>query len=96
MTRLMTTLMTTLLRTVFVALFSVLALAPAEAQEGESVPIYRITVVARTIKAINYRHRSGSTTVEFRGTALMPDARGVADVQSKQGAIRVDAEMKHL
>ena len=86
----------TLFRTVFLALFSVLALAPAEAQENESVPIYHITVVARTIKAINYRHRSGSTKVEFRGTSLMPDARGLADVQSKQGAIHVDAELKHL
>jgi outer membrane protein OmpA-like peptidoglycan-associated protein len=68
----------------------------AGVQDTEHVPIYRITVVARTIKAINYRHRSGSTKVEFRGTSLMPDARGTADVQSKQGAIHVDAEMNHL
>ena len=26
-----------------------------------SMPIYRVTVVARTTKAINYNHRSGST-----------------------------------
>ena len=26
-----------------------------------SIPIYRVTVVARTMKAINYNHRSGST-----------------------------------
>jgi outer membrane protein OmpA-like peptidoglycan-associated protein len=67
-----------------------------QVQRTEHVPIYRITVVARTIKAINYRHRSGSTKVEFKGTSLMPDARGMADVQSKQGAIHVDAEMKDL
>src|SRR5690348_4800551 len=52
-----------------------------------SVPVYRITVVGRTIKAINYRHRSGSTKVDFRGTSLMPEARGKADVASKQGTI---------
>ena len=50
-------------------------------------PIYRITVVARTTKAINYHHRSGSTRIGFRGTALMPDARGEAKVESKQGVI---------
>jgi len=100
--------MRTLFRIVLVALFSIAAFVQAGAQEQtsvqdqtnaqstEHVPIYRITVVARTIKAINYRHRSGSTKVEFKGTSLMPDARGTADVQSKQGVIHVDAEMNHM
>jgi outer membrane protein OmpA-like peptidoglycan-associated protein len=61
-----------------------------------SVPIYRVTVVARTTKAINYRHRSGSTPVDFRGTALMPDAKGEAVVNSKQGRIEIDARMERL
>jgi outer membrane protein OmpA-like peptidoglycan-associated protein len=61
-----------------------------------SVPIYRVTVVARTIKAINYRHRSGSTKVDFRGTSLMPEASGNAEVASKQGTIDVDSEFKHM
>src|SRR3979409_2198468 len=61
-----------------------------------SVPIYRVTVVARTTKAINYHHRSGSTNIDFRGTALMPEARGEAKVESKQGAIKVDASMEKM
>jgi outer membrane protein OmpA-like peptidoglycan-associated protein len=61
-----------------------------------SVPIYRVTVVGRTTPAINYRHRSGSTKVDFRGTALMPRARGLAVVDSKQGRIQIDARMQHL
>jgi outer membrane protein OmpA-like peptidoglycan-associated protein len=61
-----------------------------------ATPIYRITVVARTTKAINYHHRSGSTKIGFRGTALMPDARGEAKVESKQGVIKIDAEMERL
>ena len=61
-----------------------------------SVPIYRVTVVARTMKAINYNHRSGSTRIDFRGTTLMPAARGEAKVQSKQGVIKIDAEMQKL
>jgi outer membrane protein OmpA-like peptidoglycan-associated protein len=60
------------------------------------VPVYRVTVVDRTTKAINYRHRSGSTPVDFRGTSLLPDARGEAIVNSKQGRIEIDARMEHL
>jgi len=59
-------------------------------------PVYRITVVARTTKAINYNHRSGSTEIGFRGTALLPDARGEAKVESRQGVIRIDARMDRL
>lgn len=65
-------------------------------ENGASTPIYRITVVARTTKAINYNHRSGSTKIGFRGTALMPEARGEAKVQSEQGVIKIDAEMEKL
>src|ERR1700687_4594579 len=61
-----------------------------------SVPIFRVTVVERTTKAINYRHRSGSTPIEFRGTPLMPEAKGEADVNSKQGRIEINAKMEHL
>jgi outer membrane protein OmpA-like peptidoglycan-associated protein len=65
------------------------------AQSG-SMPIYRVTVVARTMKAINYNHRSGPTRIDFRGTALLPDARGEATVESKQGVIKIDARMEKL
>jgi len=67
------------------------------AQTGTgSMPIYRVTVVARTMKAINYNHRSGATRIDFRGTALLPDARGEASVESKQGVIKIDARMEKL
>ena len=61
-----------------------------------SMPIYRVTVVARTTKAINYNHRSGSTKIDFRGTPLLPEARGDARVESKQGVIKIDARMEKL
>src|SRR5713101_5352650 len=61
-----------------------------------SVPIYRVTVVARTTKAINYNHRSGPTNIDFRGTALMPEARGKAKVESKQGVIKIDVQMEKM
>src|SRR5579872_6335554 len=63
---------------------------------GEPAPIYRVTVVARTMKAINYHHRSGATNIDFRGTVLMPQARGEAKVESKQGVIKIDADLQKL
>lgn len=64
--------------------------------ESGSMPIYRVTVVARTMKAINYNHRSGPTKIDFRGTALLPEARGEATVESRQGVIKIDARMEKL
>ncbi len=60
------------------------------------VPIFRVTVVSRTTKAINYHHRSGSTMVGLQGTALLPKATGEARVESKQGTIKIDANMSKL
>ena len=61
-----------------------------------SMPIYRVTVTARTAKAINYRHRSGATKIDFRGTELLPKARGEAKVESKQGYIEIEVEFDDL
>ncbi|MGJ5818103.1 OmpA family protein [Paludibaculum fermentans] len=61
-----------------------------------STPIYRVTVTARTAKAINYRHRSGATKIDFRGTELMAKARGEAKVESKQGYIEIEVEFDDL
>ena len=61
------------------------ASATVQQDTAGTTPIYRITVVSRTARAVNYRHRSGATKVDFRGTELLPDARGEAKVESKQG-----------
>jgi outer membrane protein OmpA-like peptidoglycan-associated protein len=66
------------------------------ANAAGAMPIFRVTVVARTTKAINYHHRSGSTMIDFRGTVLMPRARGEAKVESKQGVIKINAQMERL
>ena len=69
-----------------------------EIQRGAENPLYKIVVnvVERTTKAINYRHHSGATKVDFRGTALLPDARGEAKVESKQGYIEIEVEFDAL
>jgi len=71
---------------------------PVKVSTGNAgaIPIYRVTVIARTTKAINYNHRSGPTKIDFRGTALLPEARGEARVESKQGVIKIDARMERL
>jgi outer membrane protein OmpA-like peptidoglycan-associated protein len=67
-----------------------------QVESNQSMPIYRVTVVRRTASAINYRHRGGATKVDFRGTELLPQARGEAKVESKQGYIEVEVEFDNL
>src|SRR5947209_4399940 len=69
-----------------------------QVQRGGDNPIYKITinVVERTTTAINYQHRSGSTTIDFRGTPLLPEAKGEAKVESKQGYIEIEVEFDKL
>jgi len=65
-------------------------------QTGQPMPIFRVTVVSRTTKAINYHHRTGTTHVDFRGTELMPEARGEASVDSRLGSTKVETHLDHL
>jgi outer membrane protein OmpA-like peptidoglycan-associated protein len=60
------------------------------------MPVFRITVTSRSVEAINYRHRSGSSKLDFAGTTLMPSANGVAVVNSKRGSIEIEAEFGDL
>src|SRR5579864_9406133 len=82
--------------TLFILLSCLYATSQTDAQRSNSVPIYRITVVGRTTKSINYSHRSKGTRIDFKGTSLLPEARGNAEVASKKGAIHIDAEFKGL
>src|ERR1700688_1568902 len=59
-------------------------------------PVFRVTVYARTTKAVNYRHRGGSTMVDFRGTDLMPSVGGHAKVDGKAGRLAINVELTHL
>ena len=79
------------------------ALGQAPGQQGDpqrqgrdSTPLYSITLSARTTKAINYRHLSQATKIDFRGTLLQPMARGQAKVESKRGAVRIQAQFEKM
>jgi len=59
-------------------------------------PTFRTNVVSRTTRAVSYRHRSGATKIDFQGTDLMPTAAGQAKVESKRGALEIEAEFSGL
>ena len=66
------------------------------AQPGDPIPTYRVSVVSRTAEAVSYKHRGGSTHVDFQGTDLMPSASGEAKVESKRGVLGIEAEFGNL
>ena len=57
---------------------------------------YRVVVISRSVQAVNYKHRSGASEVNFAGTALLPSANGNAKVRSKRGTMEVEAEFGNL
>jgi outer membrane protein OmpA-like peptidoglycan-associated protein len=59
-------------------------------------PTFRVIVVSRSVQAVNYRHRSGATRIDFAGTDLMPSANGEAKVNSHRGSIEIEAEFGDL
>jgi len=70
--------------------------APAGQGGSQSSPLYRITVVARSTKAINYSHAKGSTPIDFKGTVLMPFAKGEAHVEAKKGVVSISSKFEKL
>jgi len=61
-----------------------------------SQPVFRVEVTSRTISAVNYHNRQGTTKIDFVGTALMPQARGDASVTANTGATRISLHFDHL
>ncbi len=65
----------------------------AAAQNGQGT--YHVTMVPRTILAINYQNRT-KTEIGFQGSPLMPLAKGSATVDGKNGRIAIDARFENL
>src|ERR1700733_9043647 len=74
--------------------------APAQDNEikkqDNGIYIYRVKVVQRDLDAVNYLHRSGSTNIAFKGTTLLPLAKGMAKVTSERGGIHIEARFQGL
>lgn len=62
----------------------------------DQVPTFKVNVIGRTTKAVNYHYHSGGTKVDLSGTDLMPDAKGSARVEVHSGRIGIDATANHL
>src|SRR3984893_18461488 len=58
--------------------------------------MYQVVLVDRTVKAVKYAHRSGSTKIDFEGTNLMASARGEAAVDSHRGAMEIKVEFSDM
>ena len=61
-----------------------------------SEPVFRVEVTSRSVSAVNYHNRQGTTKVDFRGTALMPAATGEASITANTGATRISLHFDHL
>jgi outer membrane protein OmpA-like peptidoglycan-associated protein len=72
------------------------AIAEAPVEELDETPLFTVDTVSKSIRAVNYQHRSGSTKINFVGTALMPAARGEAKVESKRGYVEVEVEFREV
>jgi outer membrane protein OmpA-like peptidoglycan-associated protein len=62
----------------------------------DHTPVFRVSVISRSTEAVNYRHHSGKTSLDFRGTELMPQAKGRATVESRTGRLEINTEVEHL
>ena len=69
---------------------------PVTLEPMAHTPTFRVNVVSRSVQAVNYEHRSGSSKLDFEGTDLMASANGEAKVNSKRGAIEIEAEFGNL
>ena len=59
-------------------------------------PVFYSNVVSRTTKAVDYRHRGGSTKLDLRGTELMPQASGEARVESRTGRLEINTKLEGM
>src|SRR2546423_3715258 len=64
------------------------------AQQQPQTQVINITI-SRSIQTVNYR-AAGSTRIDFRGTALLPQAKGEAKIESKAAAVTVQANFDNL
>jgi outer membrane protein OmpA-like peptidoglycan-associated protein len=70
--------------------------SPAAARRADQTSMYQLVLVDRTVKAVKYAHRSGSTKIDFEGTNLMASARGEARVDSHRGTMEIKVEFSDM
>ena len=81
---------TTLLLFVVLCLSAGTVAAQSQAQPPAS------TVTTRTVKAVGYQVGGGKTKVDLKGSSLMPQANGEAEVEAKAGVTNIEVSIKGL
>jgi hypothetical protein len=59
---------------------------PATPVQRGPQPLYQVTIVSRTTKALNYGYLSAPTRIDFKGTPVLAEAHGEAVVEPKRGS----------
>src|SRR5690349_8272525 len=62
----------------------------------DQTPTFRVNVVERTTQAVDYRDRGGTTTVNIRGTELMPQVTGDVKVSGHTGRLALNVSVRHM
>ena len=68
--------------------------AQSQSNPQSNAPVISINI-QRTIQTVDY-HSKGSTRIDFRGTALMPQAKGGAKIDPKNGSMAINANFEGL
>ncbi len=66
------------------------------ASSRPSQPLYRVTIIARATKALNYGYLSAPTKIEFSPTPLLTGSRGEATVEPKRGSTLINAHFNNV
>jgi outer membrane protein OmpA-like peptidoglycan-associated protein len=82
--------LTTLLLLVVLCLSAGTVAAQSKAQPPAS------SVTTRSVKAVGYQVGGGKTKVDLKGTTLMPQANGEAEVEAKGGVTNIEVSIKGL
>jgi hypothetical protein len=65
--------------------------------QPRQAPLYRVTVSSRSLSVFNYGGSNAiPTRIGFRGTALLPDAKGEAGISRIGNAVEIDAPFTRL
>jgi outer membrane protein OmpA-like peptidoglycan-associated protein len=80
------------------ALLGVIFGAPGPVRAvAEPAPALQVTVTPATAKAIQYQNLAGSTRIGFRGTLLLPEAKGRARILARPGKpMRIRAKFEQM
>ncbi|MBI4909717.1 MAG: OmpA family protein [Acidobacteria bacterium] len=83
-------------KSTFMLLMIALVMVVGALAQGNGAPIYHVTVIERSIEAVNYSYRAEPTSIGFIGTVLLPASKGEAIVKSRRGGTEIDVRFEKL